>query len=248
MPLISKNRIKYIQSLHKKKYRQRYGQFTVEGLKSVNELINSTYPIVEIFASEEVLSQLVISSDNQILTSVTEEELNKMSYFSTSSPIIAISGIPDESLSTKSTSPWSIALDGINDPGNLGTIVRIADWYGISDIYCSEDSVEFYNPKTIAATMGSFTRVNVHYVNLETWLKSSDERLYYCLMDGEPLHQVSQIKEGIIVIGSESHGIRNELVQIPHQAITIARIGRAESLNAGIAAGIICERLIQPKL
>jgi len=216
-------------------------------LKSVNELINSTYPIVEIFASKEVLSELTNISDNQNLTPVSEADLSKMSYFSTSSPIIAIAEIPDLSRSIRSTSPWSIALDGINDPGNLGTIVRIADWYGISDIYCSDDSVEFYNPKTIAATMGSFTRVNVHYVNLEAWLKSSDEHLYYCMMEGEPLHQVGQIKEGIIVIGSESHGIRNELTQIPHRAITIARIGHAESLNAGIATGIICDRLIQPK-
>jgi RNA methyltransferase, TrmH family len=218
----------------------------VEGDKSVRELINSDYKIVEIFASDEWdfdHSDEVLANTISIASS---QELGKLSFFDSSSPVIAISEIPSIDETNSTIKKWAIALDGINDPGNLGAIVRIADWYGINDIYCSKDTVDTFNPKSIAASMGSFTRVNVLHLDLEILLEQSTVPLYFCLMEGLPIHSINSPIPGVIVIGSEAHGIRETLLKIEHKAVTILGKGKTESLNAAIATGIVCDRLLQP--
>lgn len=246
--MISKNRIKFVQSLHKKKYRQKYGLFTVEGEKSISELIHSSYEIDEIFALESWSGWQENKSTGLKITPATETELQKLSFFNTPSPVLAVANIPTESTSVPDRG-WVLVLDKISDPGNLGTMVRIADWYNIKKIYCSEDTVDFFNPKTISATMGSFTRCTIVYTNLKQLFESHASPKYYCLMEGEALHRIGleDIQPGLIVIGNEANGIRSELLSLPHRAISIARLGQAESLNAAIAAGIVCDRLIQTK-
>lgn len=242
--MISKNRIKFVQSLHKKKYRQKYSQFTVEGEKSVDELINSSLTINEIFCTEKWLLGQTIDKNVQI-TVTTPDFIQKVSFFNTASSVVAIAEMSKPLLSDVDETKWIIALDGINDPGNLGTIMRIADWYGIKDILCSNDTVDMFNPKCISATMGSFTRTNVHETDLNDWLAKVPSPKYFCLMNGKAVHQLKEKTPGIIVIGSEAHGIRENLMSIEHSSITINRLGSAESLNAAVATGIICDRLIQ---
>ena len=138
-----------------------------------------------------------------------------------------------------------ICLDDIKDPGNLGTIIRIADWYGITKIYASMETVDLFNPKTISSTMGSFTRVQVQYVDLVDILKQSNKPLLYTLMQGDSIYDVSKRTEGMIVIGSEANGISDGLLELAHQSITIPRTGGAESLNAAVATAIVCDRLLR---
>lgn len=138
---------------------------------------------------------------------------------------------------------WVIALDGINDPGNLGTIIRIADWYGVTGIVCSQDTVDQFNPKAITSTMGSFVRVQVHYTDLQKYLKNSKLQVFACVMDGESVYSV-KAGEGVLLIGSESHGIRDDVKELATVKITIPAKGKAESLNAAVATGIVCDRLI----
>lgn len=216
----------------------------VEGEKSVLELLNSRYEIVEINASSEWLNGHRHLLGETKFEEASRADLERMSFFKTPSPVIALAkqihvSTPDYS------KKWLLALDGISDPGNLGTIIRIADWYGIDQILCSTDTVDLYNPKTISSTMGSFTRINVSYVNLPNELSHSGKVLWFALMDGESLTSVQTPEGGILVIGNEANGISEALLACSHRAITIPRIGEAESLNAAVATGILCERLVR---
>lgn len=215
----------------------------VEGEKSVLELVNSSLKTVEIFAREDWLQAHQNEVTGVQTHSATQADLERMSFFKTPSPVIAIAeqeSHPD----SEPRSSWIIALDGINDPGNLGTIIRIADWYGVDQVWCSNNTVDVYNPKVISSTMGSFTRVRVIYDDLQSRLEQTSRRLLFTLMDGQPVSQVSKDQGGIIVIGSEANGISAEILGLDHEAVTIPRIGQAESLNAGVATAIICDRLI----
>ncbi len=215
----------------------------VEGEKSVIELINSELILTNVFATPEWIKSNA-STLNIPITEASKVDLERMSFFKTASPVIATAKQP-ENRSLDLTQKWILALDGINDPGNLGTIIRIADWYGISQIYCSPTTVDQFNPKTISSTMGSFTRVSVQYLDLVELLKSTNKTAYFTLMEGESIYKTAAPSGGIIVIGSEANGISNELMSIPHNSITIPRVGNAESLNAAVATGIICDRLTQ---
>lgn len=214
----------------------------VEGEKSVDELIHSSFRILSICASPEWIERNPITSDTEVFEA-TRTDLERMSFFKTASPVVAV---VEQRLdaSPKLDQDWILALDGINDPGNLGTIIRIADWYGIRQIWCSPNTVEVYNPKTISSTMGSFTRVDVLYIDLAKTLSEVDSPLLFALMEGKVASQFTDIKKGILVIGSEANGISDELLNLKHQAITIPRVGKAESLNAGVATAILCDRLI----
>lgn len=239
--MVTKNEIKFVQSLHRKKYRQKYGQFIVEGTKSVLELIHSNFVIEKVYATAAWINEYE-SGINLDITEASTADLDRMSFFKTSSPVIAVCNF--SRATHRDTDNWVIALDGINDPGNLGTIIRIADWYGISQIWCSEDTVDLYNPKTISSTMGSFTRVEVAYIDLQQALEETTRPKYFALMDGESLYSLNDVQPGILVIGSEANGIRENLISNEHIAITIPRRGKAESLNAGVATAILVDRLI----
>lgn len=241
--MVTKNEIKFVQSLHRKKYRQKYSQFIVEGTKSVVELINSSYQVNHIYASKEWLNEHVDQLKSIKQTEASLADLERLSFFKSASPVVAVAEMPQEEIPATSDQ-WILALDGISDPGNLGTIIRIADWYGIKHIICSDDTVDQFNPKTISSTMGSFTRVMFHYTDLKEYIQQTNQEVYFTLMQGADVKTINPKQPGIIVIGSEANGISDEVLQLPHTAVTIPKNGQAESLNAAVATGIICDRLI----
>ncbi len=237
--MISKAKVKQYQQLGSKKFRQKYGLFVVEGLKSVNELAKSDWMVECILCTSQFMEQhqQAITLDAQV---ISKEDFFKISGQKNPQEILAIAEIARPS---QPASNWEIALDNINDPGNLGTIIRIADWYGITRIYCSKNSVDMFNSKTIQATMGSFLRVEVIEGDLEELLQGKS--VYATLLDGENIRTIKKASAGVILIGNEANGItQNLLKSLKPTAITIPRVGQAESLNAAIATAICCERLI----
>lgn len=240
--MLSKPKIHYLKSLQDKKIRHEIGRFVVEGKKSILETINSNFRIVEGFFANDFLNPL---QKNFPIKLVSQDELKKISSLSTNKDGIIVVEIPKILPPKNFDKNFTIVLDGINDPWNLGTIVRIADWYGISNIVASSDSVDIFNPKSIMATMGSFTRVNIFYENLEKFFTQNPNiPVYGAFLDGQNIRTLEKIKPWFIVIGSEANGIRENLEKFITQKITIPRFGQAESLNAGIATAIIVDRFI----
>ena len=241
--MLSKARIKLIQSLNLKKHRSELKLFVVEGKKQVTELLTSKYHINCLVATQhwaDAHAQDI--KNNTELIVVNADELKKASLLQAPQEVLAVVEMPEKQFSpTIIDTGFSIFLDGIQDPGNLGTIVRIADWYGIKNIICSNDCVDVFNPKTIQATMGSFARVEVYYVNLADILRNNSLPVYGALMHGESLYQSTIKESGILIIGNEGKGISEDLMAYISHPITIPKIGGAESLNAGIATAIICD-------
>lgn len=179
-----------------------------------------------------------------ILEEISEKELEKISSFKTPQSAIALVGIPHSYLEKSlKKEDWILVLDGIHDPGNLGTIIRSADWFGVHTIVCSEDCVELYNPKVIQATMGSLFRVQVFYADIGEFLHQSGKTVYGATLDGENIFRIKFEKSGILVIGSESHGIRPEVLKHCSANISIPAYGKAESLNAAVATSILLSRI-----
>lgn len=236
--MLTRAKLKQYQQLSSKKFRQKYKLFIVEGTKSVNELLTSDWPIENVICTEDYLRNNVTSSKVE-LRIVSKSDFNSISLLNNPQEILAIAHYHSPDIKE---SNYKIAVDNLQDPGNLGTIIRIADWYGISSILCSQDSVDLYNSKVIQATMGSFLRVNVEYVNLEKSLQGKN--VYATLLNGENIRTIQPKPKGVILIGNEANGIRLSLLEkISHTAVSIPRTGKAESLNAGIATAICCERL-----
>jgi TrmH family RNA methyltransferase len=244
--MLSKALIKRISSYKESKYRNQDKVFVVEGVKVVNELLNSCFEIETICALRQWLddnSKSIINKTNNIIE-VSGDELKKISSFSTPNQVLAVVKTPSPK-EVVFKDKLVIALDQINDPGNLGTIIRIAHWFGIEDIICSENTVDQFNPKTIQSTMGSLFRVNVSYHNLKSYLQNlpKDYPIYGAVVEnGENIYEKQVQKHGIIIIGSESHGISNEILPLINNSITIPNFSinqKAESLNASIATGII---------
>jgi TrmH family RNA methyltransferase len=242
--MVSKSQLKYIQSLGQKKYRDIEGIFVAEGPKLVKELIQSkNVELTQIFALNEWAAEnkdLLKSAD---VTAINEAQLQRISQLTTPNKVIAlVKKFPPAAPVIKER--ISLVLDSIRDPGNLGTIIRIADWFGVSQIICSDDCADMYNPKVVQATMGSIARVNVFYTDLPVWLKQqSGIRIYAAMMEGKDVTKMSAIKEGLLIIGNESTGIDKELQECANEKISIPRKGNAESLNAAVATGIILSHL-----
>lgn len=239
---LSKQKQKYIQSLHNKKYRKQYEAFLVEGEKSVKELLASDFEILELYLSEKALQELPEVSNYSLCFLA---DLEKVSTFRSNNFGLAVVKMKENKPIVTNQGQWTLALDDINDPGNLGTIIRIADWYGIKEIICSVNTVELYNPKVISSTMGSFTRVSCYYTDLGLYLKHSTNPVYGAVLQGSNIHELDRIEPGVLVIGSESHGIASEIVPFLNQKLTIPAFGKAESLNAGVATGILLDNLIR---
>lgn len=249
--MLSHNQIKYINSLKIKKFRQLHKAFIVEGEKGVDELLRSSLQTLKIYALPEWVDMNIplLKRKNIDLQEITVIELNKITDLITPNQVLAIAEIPVTTLPAPfEFKEMTLALDGIRDPGNMGTMIRTADWFGISKIICSSDSADMYNPKVIQATMGSFSRVNVFYINLPEFFKNLPPEIpvFGALLEGPDITDKSFTKPGIILIGSESHGISgslipfvNEPLHIPHFSVS-GRGKQAESLNASIANGIIC--------
>ena len=239
--MITKNTIKLVQSLKQQKFRKEHQLFVVEGRKMVEELLLSSFDMVYLFATERYCNENGITDDR--METASEVQMAQMSGQDTPPGILAVVRIPKRTRPT-SHEGMTLALDGIANPGNMGTIIRTAEWFGIKEIVCSEDCVEIWNPKVIQATMGSIFRMNVVSAPLEAYLmeeRSMGKAIYGALLEGENIFKKAQWEDGIIVIGSESHGIRSNILPLITHPITIPRVGTSvtESLNASMATGII---------
>lgn len=243
--MISKNAAKYIKSLQQKKSRIVEKSFIVEGSKSVIELIKSDFKIRTVYVTSVFLKeqkQLIYRNENKFeIIEAHENELSAVGSYTSNNAAIAIAEMKENV--DLSMTGFSIALDRVNDPGNVGTIIRIADWYGIKNILCSPDCADQYNPKVIAASMGSFTRVNLFYTDLKETFRKFSLPVYGAYLEGENVHRQKFEKEGILLMGSESQGIRSELEQFVNYKINIPSFGHAESLNVGVATAIICDNI-----
>lgn len=234
---------KFIKSLHQKKGRKESGKFLVEGVKSVAELLLSDYALDSLYATKDFAEAYAeeIKKKNVRTNVVDTAELNAYGTLEHNDGALAVVD-QKTSVIPKELSGITLALDDIRDPGNLGTLIRIADWYGIKHIILSPSCVDWYNPKVIAASMGSFTRVHGHYADLPTFLKSAKLPVFGAFLNGASVHSMQFPTDGILVIGSESHGISHDTEKSVTQKITIPAFGGAESLNAAVAGGIIIDR------
>lgn len=239
--MVSKNEFKYIQSLCHKKQRLKENIFIAEGAKIVEELLRSNFSIKNIYATTEWLNQNELK--NNYVSEVSEQEMQRMSCLQTPSSVLAIVEQKPNKI-IEAIGKFNIVLDGIQDPGNFGTIIRIADWFGVQNIICSEDTVDVYNNKVIQSSMGSFVRTNIWYGNIETILKNTEMAVLGAVLNGKNVYELSSMKEGFLIIGNEGSGIRNNIMPYIKQPITIPKKGGAESLNAAIATGILLSRLV----
>lgn len=242
---MTNNTVKLLRSLHQKKYRNQTGLFLVEGAKSVVELLHSELEIEKFFYTEKFEHQYTedLRKNTQKIPEIekiTQIQLQKISTLKTNNTALAVVKIPAHQV-PKIHNEFALALADIRDPGNLGTIIRVADWYNISKIICSKTCVSWHNPKTIAASMGSFCRVQPFYLDLISFLSQTNVPILGACMSGISIHEFKPKSEGIILIGNESQGVPRNLFPLIDHQITIPRFGQAESLNAGIATAIICD-------
>jgi TrmH family RNA methyltransferase len=245
--VITNNEIKFIKSLHQKKVREQEGLFLVEGEKMVQELLQHTeWEVVLLVGTESWLSANSFGSRIKY-HEVKNDVLERITALQTPNQVLALVRSKRQEFSLeKAKHSTTLFLDDVRDPGNLGTIIRIADWFGIPQIVCSPQSVELYNPKTVQSTMGSLFRVSVSYsdlVDLSLALHSEEIPLFGAVMEGKDIAQVNFPSSMVLVMGSESHGIGPQLESRLDHRITIPRIGKAESLNVAVATGIICSKI-----
>jgi TrmH family RNA methyltransferase len=233
--MVSKNQIKLIKSLQQKKYRLANELFIAEGAKVIQELLQSNFELEHLYSTETIFA--AIPSNKK--TVVTEADLKKISALSTASNCLAVFKIPNET--KMETTGFIVALDDIRDPGNLGTIIRLCDWFGIRQLWCSKETVDVYNPKVIQATMGSIARVNISYVDLKESISKSKLPVFGTFMDGENVYNQKLPAVGILVLGNEANGISKDLEKVITNRIAIPRFGdiqKTESLNVATATAI----------
>jgi TrmH family RNA methyltransferase len=230
--MITKNEIKRIKSLQNKKDRKELQLFVAEGEKTVRDLLKSGWVSERIYATQ--------SFGNAEEKLISSKEMERMSSLKSPSSVLGVFRIPlQQSFSHEGR---ILALDGVTDPGNLGTIIRLCDWFGIATLICSLDTVDCYNPKVVQATMGSLSQVNYVYTDLVSFLKNTDKPIYGTLLTGSSVYDLPLDSEGILLLGSESHGLSEEVKTYINHAVTIPRFGAeegAESLNVAIAAAIV---------
>lgn len=238
--MLSGSQLKYLTSLQLKKHRQKYGEFIIEGEKMLQEAIGTNQEVRVIIAIRSQVSVWMDRAPGVDIWEAEEKDFKKVSSLSTAPEVLAVVKMPESSpVMEQDSIEWTLVLDGIRDPGNLGTMLRTADWFGIRDVFCSNDCVELYNPKTIQATMGSLFRLNVNYTELSELLEGSRFPAYAATMNGRSLSQRSENEKGYLVIGSESHGISKEILALCSHHVHIPGQGGAESLNAAVACGIL---------
>lgn len=245
--MLSKAQNKYIRSLSQQKYRDEHGVFVVEGDKIALEWLHSSAKIHMIVALQGWINQhqtIIAKHRDATLIVAEEHHLQAISNLQTPNNVLLVVHKTKDSV-LPSINDWCLALDNIQDPGNMGTILRIADWYGIKHVIASEDSVDFYNPKVVQSAMGAHLRVSLHTTDLQWVLSDSKQPLYAAVLNGENIYNFSNPAKGIILIGNESKGVAAELQKLATHKLTIPRIGGAESLNAAVSTGIICALLIK---
>lgn len=231
---LSKNHLKLITSLRQKKYRQKHKMFVVEGVKVVREFLNSSFELYQLFSVDSEFD-----SDSEIVQ-ISEIELKKASHLVNPNTVLAIFKIPE--LEKSKSDGLILVLDAINDPGNLGTIIRLCDWFGIDQLVCSSDTVDCYNSKVVQSSMGSLTRVSIQYTDLHDFLQESTLPIYTADMDGENVYQTKLPQEAILVMGNEANGISDVINGLTNHVLTIPRFGtiqQTESLNVATATAIL---------
>ena len=241
--MLSKALIKLVQSLDEKKNRTANGLFVVEGNKNVAELLHSKIKVKTLFATNDwlITNESLLNLDTEVEIT-TKDDIKRLSFLQTPQDVLALAYLPvQQGEELNPNEEFIIALDTIQDPGNMGTIIRIADWYGIKHIVYSTGCADVYSPKVIQATMGSFSRVNCHFMDLSEFLKSNQSTpIYGAVLNGKSIYSTA-IKNGILLIGNEGNGINENLLSVVNTPITIPKRGNAESLNASIATAIFCD-------
>jgi len=248
--MISRQKLKHIKSLQLKKYQKQEQKFLVEGEKSVLEILNSRYKINILLGTKRFLEiyRHKIPGKSIEVEEVTEKELEKAGTLKTNNTALAVVETPEVADLDESKTRILPVFENLQDPGNLGTIIRICDWYGLNTIILSEDSVDVYNPKVIQASMGSFTRVNVLYRDLQSFLKQTGIPVIGTSLDGESLYEMSWPDPVIIVFGNESKGISNDLDKFIARAVSIPKSGGAESLNVGVATAVVIDNICRARV
>ncbi len=234
--MLSKNQIKLITDLKKKKSRTKHNLFLAEGIKVVEELLDSKFNLYKLFYTTDYINKF--SVDNMQL--ISNKELNRISGFSSPNQIIAIFEIPE--IKDQINSGLTLVLDEINDPGNLGTIIRLCDWFGIDQIVCSSNTVDCYNPKVVQASMGSLSRVSMHYCDLSIFFKKESRPIFGALLNGTNVYKSSLPKQAVLVLGNEANGISDNVLKWVTNKITIPQFGKTqstESLNVAMATAIL---------
>ena len=233
--MLSKSQIKLIKSLKQKKYRIQHQLFIAEGVKTISELLNSAFELYQLYTTTSVFDDLDVE-----VQKITEQELKSVSFLTTPNQALAIFRIPEPK--KIDTSQLIVALDDVRDTGNLGTIIRLCDWYGVKDLICSTATVDCYNPKVVQATMGSITRVNVSYVDLSAFLSETPSMVYGACMDGDNVYKTSLETNGVLVLGNEANGISPNIEKLITTRVSIPRFGslkQTESLNVANATAIL---------
>jgi len=240
--MLSKNQIKFVRSLAQKKFRKQHRLFLTEGTKIVPEFLASSYQLHSLYALPPWLEQNkpALPADAEVVT-VALKDLERISELKTPNEVAGVFHMPQPTFNWSLQQGLLPVLDGIQDPGNLGTIVRTADWFGLKQVICSENCVDVFNPKTVQSTMGSLSRVAVHYVDLPSWLEQvpAGTEIYGAVMDGTSLYQQTFSKNGLLVLGNESNGISEAVMAKVQHPTTIPAFGGAESLNVAMAHAII---------
>ncbi len=231
---LSQKQRKLITSLRQKKYRNQHDLFVVEGIKVIQEFLNSTFELYELFVTTED------TFSNETFTLISEKELKQVSNLKTPNKALAIFKIPTKSFDD--LSGLVLVLDGINDPGNLGTIIRLCDWFGVQQLVCSENTVDCFNPKVVQSSMGSLTRVDVEYVNLSEKLSNLSTPIFTADMNGNSVYDIELPKNAVLVLGNEANGISEEIKRLTNNIVSIPRFGKllkTESLNVAMATSIL---------
>jgi TrmH family RNA methyltransferase len=234
--MVSKNQIKLITSLQQKKYRIANKLFFAEGVKGIQELLDSDFELDHMYTTQNDFDE--VSKEKK--TIISENDLKKITALATPNSCLAVFKMPTEKPVLETG--LIVALDSIRDPGNLGTILRLCDWFGIQQVLCSKETVDVYNPKVVQATMGSIARVNINYIDLNTFLATTKLPIFGTFMDGSNIYKSELPKQGIIIMGNEANGISTELEKLVTSRLTIPRFGnlqKTESLNVATATAIV---------
>lgn len=235
--MLSKNQLKLINNLKSKRYRSKHKLFITEGVKVIKEFLKSDYELDALYTSVDIFST---EPDKYFL--IDENELKKISCLSTPQIAVALFKIPaDEVQKPSKNKGLKLVLDGVRDPGNLGTIIRLCDWFDVQELICSSDTVDCYNPKVVQATMGSMARVKINYQDLETFFNKNTLPVYGSYMDGEPIYTSQVAQDAVIVMGNEAQGISKKTLRYIQKRISIPQFGKAEveSLNVATASAIL---------
>lgn len=237
--MVTKKQIKLVKSLQQKKCRRQHGLFVVEGIKQVNELLKSDFRPHAIYATSDDLASQI----NGKVEHIAESDLKKMSSLSSISGVLGVFNI--ESKKKDIDSDWVLVLDAVRDPGNLGTIIRLCDWFGIQQLVCSNDTVDCFNPKVLQATMGSIARVTILYEDLEQYLKEQKRPLFGAFMNGDSVYQEQLPDKGILIMGNEANGISTPIERLVNKRLAIPQFGEktTESLNVATATGILLNEI-----